>query len=70
MSGAFTGLAGGSGVDPGQVPGREPGLDRVLPVSQPVHRGVDVIGGHVRAERAVRSRHLGLPPARYRKYIY
>ena len=29
----------------GQVTGREPGLDRVLAVLQPVHRGVDVIGG-------------------------
>ena len=28
--------------------GRQPGLDRVLPVLQPVHRGVDVIGGRVR----------------------
>ena len=28
--------------------GREPGLDRVLAVLQPVHRGVDVIGGRLR----------------------
>ena len=28
--------------------GRELGLDHVLPVLQPVHRGVDVIGGRVR----------------------
>ena len=31
-----------------QVTGRELGLDRVLPVLQPVHRGVDVVGSRVR----------------------
>ena len=30
----------------GQVPGREFGLDRVLPVLQPVHRRVDAAGGY------------------------
>ena len=38
----------------GQVAAGQPGLDRVLPVLQPVHRGVDVIGGRVRRRRGRR----------------
>src|SRR5580658_3358059 len=45
----------------GQVPGREPGLDGVLPVHEPVHGGVDVIGGGVRDAEVGAQRGIGPP---------
>jgi hypothetical protein len=39
----------------------QPGLDRVLPVPEPVHRGVDVIGGRVRDAEVGAQRGVGPP---------
>ncbi len=41
--------------------GRELGLDRVLPVLQPVHRGVDVIGGRPRDAEVGAQRGIAPP---------
>ena len=41
--------------------GRELGLDRVLPVLQPVHRGIDVIGGRLRDAEVGAQRGIAPP---------
>ena len=45
----------------GQVPGRQSRLDRVLPGCQPVHRGVDVIGGRLLHAQVGAQGHIGPP---------
>ena len=45
----------------GQVPAGEPGLDRVLPPFQPVHRRVDLVGGGVPDAEVGPERHIAPP---------